>query len=365
MAVTNRAAKITKLVNTVKKNYKPVAPPKDRTLLEHLIVACLLENSPYEAANSAYETLDKEYFDWNEVRVSNRKELAAHIKQLNDPVESANRLKKVLQGLFEKFYTWDLEPMKKQNLGQSIKQLEKLAGITPFVVSYGVQNALGGHSIPINNGLLISLQAFDIITDAEAKAHTVPGLERAVPKTKGIEIGSLLHQLGVEIGKNPYGTAARKKLVEIEPSCKNNLPKRPPKPAPKPKPKPAEDPVAVRKKAAEKKAAEKKEADKKAAEEKAAAEKKSAAKADKKKTASKAAPKKKKVIKKKIKKKTAKSSGTSKTSKSPDKKKVAKKKVAKKKVAKSTTKKAASKPAKKKVKKKVKKKAGITKRKPR
>lgn len=360
MAVTNRAAKITKLVNTVKKEYKPVAPPKDRTLLEHLIVGCLLENSPYEAANAAFETLDKEYFDWNEVRVSNRKELAAHMKQLNDPEASANRLKKVLQGLFEKFYTWDLEPMKKQNLGQSIKQLEKLDGITPFVVSYGVQNALSGHSIPINNGLLISLQAFDIITEAEAKAHTVPGLERAVPKTKGIEIGSLLHQLGVEIGKNPYGTAARKRLVEIEPSCKGNLPKRPPKPEPKPKPKPAEDPVAVRKKAAEKKAAQEK-----AAAEKKAAAKKSSAKAEAKTSAG--TPKKKKVIKKKkIKKKAAKGGTAKKASKTSGKKKVTKKKVVKKKAKKTASKTAKKKPVKKKkVKKKTTKKAGITKRKPR
>jgi hypothetical protein len=54
----------------------------------------------------------------------------------------------------------------------------------------------------------------------------VPGLERAVPKSKGAEIGSLLHQLGVEVGRNPYGQQARKLLLEIDPTCKDRLPKR-------------------------------------------------------------------------------------------------------------------------------------------
>src|SRR5690606_12737648 len=81
----------------------------------------------------------------------------------------------------------------------------------------------------------------DIITPVEASNHSVPGLERAVPKSKGIEVASLLHQLGVEVGKNPYGQAARKLLLELDPSCKERLPKRPapPEPAVEPAPTPA------------------------------------------------------------------------------------------------------------------------------
>lgn len=308
MAATNRAAKITKLITAIKKHYKPVPQPKDRSLLETLLLACLLENSLHEDAEKTLAELRGGYFDWNEVRVTTKQELAEVCKNLTDPEESAARLKATLQSLFEAFYTFDLESMKKQNLGQSIKQLEKLSGTTPFVVSYAVQNSLGGHSIAINQGLLISLQTLDVITDAEAAGGTVPGLERAVPKTKGAEVGSMLHQLGVEVGKNPYGQTARKRLLAIDPKCKDQLPKRPPPPAPKAK-KQAAKPAAEKppKKAPEKKtappskpAAEKKSPPSKAPEKKTA-KKKAPAKAEKP-TAKKAAKKKtttKKVVKKK------------------------------------------------------------------
>jgi hypothetical protein len=70
-------------------------------------------------------------------------------------------------------------------------------------------------------------------------------LERAVPKNKGAEVGSLLHQLGVEVGKNPYGPNAKKFMLEIDPNCKDRLPKKAvPKP---PEPEPVKAPVPVAK----------------------------------------------------------------------------------------------------------------------
>ena len=95
---------------------------------------------------------------------------------------------------------------------------------------------MGGHSIPLNRGALITLHTVGVISDDEFSKGVVPGLERAVPKNKGAEVGSLLHQLGVEIGRNPYGPNARKLMLEIDPSCKDRLPK---KPVPKPDPPPA------------------------------------------------------------------------------------------------------------------------------
>jgi len=120
----------------------------------------------------------------------------------------------------------DLETLKKQNIGQAEKQLQKYIGTTPFVVSYVTQMALGGHSIPINHGLLTAMQVVGVISENEAQKGLIPGLERAIPKNKGVEYGSLLHQLGVELGRNPYGPTTRKLLLEIAPGCKDQLPKR-------------------------------------------------------------------------------------------------------------------------------------------
>src|SRR3990172_5252911 len=242
MATPNRASLINRTLRIVKKQFKPVPATKDRTLFEHLMFACLLENSPHDLAEQVFKSLKDDYFDWNEVRVSTIRELTEVTRPLVDPSAAAGRLKQTLHSVFEGVYQFDLETLKKQNIGQSAKQLQKLNGSTPFVVAYVTQTALGGHSIPVNRGLLITMHVVGVISDNEFKAAAVPGLERVVSKNKGLEIGSQLHQLGVEIGRNPYGPNARKLLLEIDPRCKDRLPKRkaPEPPAPPPAPKPVE-----------------------------------------------------------------------------------------------------------------------------
>jgi len=242
MATPNRSALIARTLKVIRKHYKPVVQPKDRTVLEHLLFACLLEDSPQEAAEQVFQALKHDYFGWNEVRVSTIRELTDALKPLVNPAASAARLKQTLHAVFESVYEFDIESLKKQNIGQAIKLLQKYNGTTPFVVSYVTQNALGGHAIPLNRGTLITLHTVRLISDAEFKQAVVPGLERTVPKNKGAEVGSLLHQLGVEVGRNPYGPAARKLMLEIDPNCKDNLPKRQVKPEPEP-PKPVAPPA--------------------------------------------------------------------------------------------------------------------------
>jgi endonuclease III len=319
MASNNRANQISKVIKVSKKHYQSAQPRQDQGVLEHLLFACCLENSTHDNAEKVFETLSQGYFDWNEVRVTSIRELSEVMKPLNDPEPSATRLKRVLQSLFESHYSFDLEPMRKQNIGQAVKQLAKYKGASSFTVAYVTQNALGGHSIPVNTGLLQAMLSVGVVSESEAAKNTVPGLERAVPKTQGFEIGSLLHQLGVELYRSPYGPAIRKLLLEIEPTCKDNLPKRPSK---KVEPK---EPAPSKAEKAPKKAAANKVAETKAPTKKSKA--KAAAKPAAKKPAQKAAASAKPAKKKKVVKKAAASS-----------KKKPKKKPATKKAVKKTTK---------------------------
>lgn len=241
MATPSRSALIGRTLKVLRKQFKPaLAPPKDRSLFEHLLFACLLEDSPAEAAEQVFTTLKQEYFGWNEVRVSTIRELTDALKPLVNPAESASRLKQSLHSVFESVYEFDVESLKKQNIGQAAKQLQKYNGTTPFAVAYVTQHALGGHAIPLNRGALITLHTVGVISDDEFSKGVVPGLERAVSKNKGPEVGSLLHQLGVEVGRNPYGLPARKLMLEIDPNCKDRLPKRPTQ---RPEPEPVKPPA--------------------------------------------------------------------------------------------------------------------------
>ena len=225
MGNPNRAALLAKLQKVLKQHYKPVQPAQ-RPLLEQLLFACCLENANYEAAEKTYSRLVESFFDWNEVRVSTVTELAEVMKGLPDPNTAASNLKRVLQSVFESTYTFDLEAVKKEKIGQGIKRLESLEGASPFVVAFATQNALGGHAIPLDRGSAESLFIVGILTEAEAKPGSVASLERAIPKNKGVEFSSLLHQLGADFAANPHSPNVRNTLLSINPESKDRFPKR-------------------------------------------------------------------------------------------------------------------------------------------
>jgi hypothetical protein len=174
--------------------------------------------------------LTHNFFDWNEVRVSTVSELAGVMKDLPDATAAANNLKRILQGVFESTYSFDLEQLKKQNIGQGIKRLQSLDGVTPFVLAYAVQAALEGHSIPLDRGALELLGIMGIASPDEVASESVAGLERAIPKNKGIEFGSLLHQLAADYIAAPNSPNVKKIVTAINPRAV--IPKRVAKPEP-------------------------------------------------------------------------------------------------------------------------------------
>ncbi len=225
-SLANRAEKFNKLYKVVKKYYQPILPPAERTVLEHLVYACCLEDSTYEAADEVLATLLEDYFDWNEIRVTTSLELSELMKRLYDPLAAAGRLRKALHGLFESKYSFDAEFLKKENLGKAIEQLEKFKGVSPFVVASVAQLALGGHSIPVDQALLSLMYTIGAISEDEQQQGKIPGLERTIPKNKGPEFASLVHQLAVAFYANPQDKKVRDILLQIEPTAADRFPKR-------------------------------------------------------------------------------------------------------------------------------------------
>jgi len=318
MSAKNRADLIVKLYKAVKKDFQPITPPSNRTVIDHAIYACCLENSTAEEADESLAKLQENYFDWNEVRVTTDRELATTVKSLTDPLQAATRVKKMLYGIFETYYQFDLEFLKKENLGKAVQSFNKMVGVTPFAISYISQHGLGGHSIPTDKALLDLMHVLGIISEDEATKGKIPGLERAIPKAKGMEFSSLVHQLAVAFYKTPFSTSVRNQILKIDSSAKDRFPKRGGKK--KEEAKPSKKVVA-------------KEAPKAAAPAKKSAAKTAAKKTAKSKaTAAKKAPaKKKKTPVKKAKKPAAKKKPAKKAAKKATKKKAPAKKAKKKK----------------------------------
>jgi endonuclease III len=225
MSIPNRAAKITKAHKVLKKHYKPYVVA-DRPILEQLLYACCLQSATHESADEAFAKLQQAYYDWNEVRVTTISELAEVMNCLARPAETASRLKRTLQSVFEAYYSFDLEGLKKENIGKSVKQLERLNGVTDFSLAFVVQNGLGGHAIAVSPEACEALRVLGIVSDDEAEKRKVPGMERAIAKSKGVEFGALLHQLGADYAAAPFSPRVRAVLLEIAPDAKDRFPKR-------------------------------------------------------------------------------------------------------------------------------------------
>ncbi len=215
MSASNRAALITKLYSALKKHYKPTPPQPARPLLEHILYASLLQDSSAELADEGMAKCEQDFFDWNEVRVTTISELSQVLSRLPDPTKAATRLKSNLQSVFEEFYTFDLDHLKKENLGKAVAKFEKMPGMTPFVLSYTVQHGLGGHSIPVDYSAMVILMVTEIASQSEASAGKVPGLERAIPKSKGIEFSDLLHQAAVALNNNAKDKKSRSLVDDV------------------------------------------------------------------------------------------------------------------------------------------------------
>jgi len=255
MSASNRAKLIGKLHTALKKQYTSPPAQPTRPLLEHLLYACLLEDAPFDLADEGLAKCEQDFFDWNEVRVTTVTELSQVFSRLPDPQKAARRLKSNLQSVFEQFYTFDLDHLKKENLGKAVGKFEKMPDMSPFVLSYTVQHGLGGHSIPIDYSAMVIMLSTGIVSQSEAMEGKVPGIERAIPKSKGIEFSNLLHMAAVDLHQDISDKQVRALLDSVEKDSSQRL-----------------DEWLASKKAAKRRAAKQKSEAKKAAEAEAEAE---------------------------------------------------------------------------------------------
>ena len=231
MGSMQRADRFEQLFKALKKHYKPISPVVDRKVLDHILYACCLQDASYEAADEAFAKLQQTYFDSNEIRVTTIAELAESLNSLPHGSAAAARIKKTLQSMFEGRYSFDIDDLKKSNLGKAVDEIAAWQGVTKFMVAYVTQHAFGGHSIPVDDSTLTVCQLLELLTPAETEKGILPGIERAIAKNRGLEFASLIHQFAVDHAhsfKNPLVVAVFKELGMT------SKPKAPPPPPPAP-----------------------------------------------------------------------------------------------------------------------------------
>jgi len=208
MATQSKSQFLNDIHSSLKRHYKPSADRDSARLsvLEAVVYGICHENTTREQANQALSRFSDEFFDWNEVRVSGVEEIEERLAGIPEPAERAKRIRRFLRQLFNRTYGFTLDALTKRPLKEALKVLHTYdAFASDYVTATVIQQALGGHAIPIDK---ISLRALQRLGFTESDIPVLRGiLERAVPKNRGAEFLNLLEELAFDT------------CLDVDPEC--------------------------------------------------------------------------------------------------------------------------------------------------
>jgi endonuclease III len=208
MATQSKTQLLTNIHALLKKRYKPRSDPNSARLsvLKAVVYGICHEDTTREQANQALSRFEDEFFDWNELRVSSVDEIQETLAGIPAPEEKAKSIRRFLRQLFNRTYGFTLDALAKKPLKEALKVLQTYdAFASDYVTATVIQQALGGHAIPIDKAAHRVLERVGISEPEISALRAI--LERAVPKNRGAEFLDLIEDV------------ANDTCLETDPEC--------------------------------------------------------------------------------------------------------------------------------------------------
>jgi endonuclease-3 len=195
MATQSKTQLLTNIHTLLKRRYKPKPEPSTRlSVLKAVVYGICHEDTTREQANQALSRFEDEFFDWNELRVSSVEEIQESLAGIPEPDARAQRIRRFLRQLFNRTYGFTLDALAKKPLKEALKVLQTYEAFSSdYVTATVIQQALGGHAIPIDKSAQRVLERVGV-SESEIPALRAI-LERAVPKNRGVEFLDLIEDL--------------------------------------------------------------------------------------------------------------------------------------------------------------------------
>ena len=181
MATQSKTQLLTNIHALLKKRYKPKTDPNASRLsvLKAVVYGICHEDTTREQANQALSRFEDEFFDWNELRVSSVEEIQETLAGIPDPEERAKRIRRFLRQLFNRTYGFTLDALAKKPLKEALKVLQTYdAFASDYVTATVIQQALGGHAIPIDKAAHRVLERVGISESGSSRSAGDPGAGR-------------------------------------------------------------------------------------------------------------------------------------------------------------------------------------------
>jgi hypothetical protein len=162
---TKHAADIKALINKAAKGLeipeKPVHDP-----IKALVLGALLYNASDKQALDALAAFEKEFVDFNELRVATELEVQDLLgEKYPQPVERVEFLIGALNHIFNKEHTLSLNRMKGLKVAEIRVFLEEFPDAVPFVTAYVMLYGYDSAAFPIDDDLLDYLLAEELLEE--------------------------------------------------------------------------------------------------------------------------------------------------------------------------------------------------------
>jgi len=191
----NYSKKILALHRTLRRKHPKVQEVRDEEVTDAIICAIVGSEMSEKAAIAAVKKLAGHFVDWNDLRVSQTEEIIDVLhKDTRTTRKVASTLVEVLNSIFNQHHGVDLAALKKTGKRPARQALEKIDGISRFVVDYCMLTSLHGHAIPLTERMLEYLKHNKLV-DQNADEQQAGGfLAKQIPAKNGYDFYALLRR---------------------------------------------------------------------------------------------------------------------------------------------------------------------------
>ena len=218
-----------KMFRTLRQNYPKVKRKEFDDPIEAIVYAVLCEHANDSTANIMLKKISAHFVDLNDLRVSRKEEIQDVLGDVNgDLSEVASMLGKSLNAIFTRYNSLSLDTLKEVGKKHAMAELEKLEGLSRFVIDYCFLVALSGHAIPLTEQMVEYLKTNQIVHPNSSNDDISGFLARQISAAHGYEFYALLREdSGKSTGKAKKATVKkRQKKVTKTKAVKNTVDKK-------------------------------------------------------------------------------------------------------------------------------------------
>jgi endonuclease III len=187
--------KIHRLYRSLKAKYPKVQKVMYDEPVDALVYAVVGENMNGPETESAIKRFAGYFIDLNDLRVSRAEEILEVLGEDTTSTKNiALTLTRILRAIFDQYNNVSLEALKKIGKRPARQALEKIDGVSPFVVNYCMLTSLQGHAIPLTQRMIEYLRDNELV-HPDADEQEIEGfLAKQIPSENAFEFYTLLRR---------------------------------------------------------------------------------------------------------------------------------------------------------------------------